>query len=468
MLRVTLSNEVSMRTEDLPLGGAELPATFSISPEDRVGDLGIAVEAFDEDGGLVGRGSTQSSIEVPTAQVMLDTTDFVVNTDFAGDQKLSNNYGANGFQLAAAPDGTWTAVYSAPCNTPCNVFGRRFDASARPVSSVVAVGTAGFPISTRLTSSISRPTVAHNGSTTLTVWNSYNNPGYSIECRALDAAGAASSGQVQVAIDDLPYVVSATALSNGNFAIVWDGDQTNFVIRSAILRPDCSLVGAVGAVSPNAAGVFPEWSHLAANGGRILYAWMLANSVRVRVAGLDGAFLAADTELIAKTATDEIEFVRVAPLGDGFAVIVRWGLVTGTTGPGRIELYRTSNLGALMGPPTLITDRSGTDFASRQSFGLASHTDGSLLVVWHSCMEKGDGSGCGVFGRLLRPDGAPDGEELVLATTTTDDQTGPSAVALPGGAFATAWTDASAAPPDTSGTAVRARIIYPARGGATP
>jgi hypothetical protein len=462
MIRVTLSNAGSMRTEDLPLGGTAFPATFSISPEDRTGDLGIDVEGFDEAGLPIAGGATQSSIDAAAVSVLLEPSDFVVNTDYAGDQQLSNTYGAHGLQLAASPDGTWVAAFNGPCTTPCNVFGRRFDASARPVSSIAAAGTAGFPLNTRLTSAISRSTVANNGTTTVAVWNSYNNPGYSVECRAIDASGAAPGAQVQIATDELPYIVSATALPNGNFALAWDGEVTNFVIRRAIVRPDCALVpGTLAEVSTNAAGQLPEWSHLATNGTGILYVWTLAGAARARVANLDGGFTTADIQLIAKTATEEVSFVRVAPLGAGFAVIVRWSLLTGTTGPGRLELYRVSAQGAVMGTPTLISDRSGSDFDSSQAFGVARRADGAILVVWHACKDKGDGSGCGVFGRLLGADGTPAGDEIVLATTTENDQIGPSAVALPGGAFATAWTDRSGAMPDVSGTAVRARIIYP-------
>lgn len=464
MLRVTLSNAGSMRTEDLPVGGTALPATFSISPEERVGDLGISVEAFDEDSGLVGRGSTQSSIEAADARVLLDPTDFVVNTEYAADQELSNYYAANGLQLAAAPDGTWTTVYSAACTQPCNVFGRRFDAAARPVSSVAAAGTQGFPISTKLTTSFSTPAVAASATSTLTVWN-HKDPviasTYSIDCHALDASGAASATQLQIATDEFPLLVSATALPNGNFGIVWDGDVTNSVIRAAIVRPDCTPAGVVASVSPNVAGQFPRGSHVTANATRVLYAWMLSNAVHVRVGLFDGTFATADTELIPKTATEQVEFVRVAPLGTGFALIVRWALITGSTGPGRLELYRLSSMGAVMGLPILVSDRSGSDFASSESFGVAPAADGSLLVVWHTCLEKGDGSGCGVFGRLFRPTGDPAGAEFTLATTTANDQKRPSAVALPGGAFAVAWTDLSTAAPDMSGTAVRARIVYP-------
>ena len=83
------------------------------------------------------------------------------------------------------------------------------------------------------------------------------------------------------------------------------------------------------------------------------------------------------------------------------------------------------------------------------------------MVVWHACRENGDGNGCGVFGRALRADGTPAGDELVIATTTNGDQTNPSVAALPGDAFAVVWKDDSGAAPDISGSAVRARIVYP-------
>jgi hypothetical protein len=468
-LRVTLSNAGSMRTEDLPLGNASFPATFSISPEDRTGELGIAVEAFDGDDGLVGRGVSQSTIETPTASVLLEPTDFVVNTEYANDQQLSNYFGASGFQLAAHPDGTWTTVYNASCSTPCNVFGRRFDTTARPVVSAIAAGTPAFPLSTKLTTFFSVPAVAANATTTLAVWNARDSAAatYSIECRALDTSGNAAASQKLISSDEFPDVVSATALPNGNFVVAWDGRQGGIdLVRAAVVLPDCTPMGAISAVTPSVAGARPGRSHAAANATTILYAWTLANSVRVRAANLGNVFTGPDTELLAKTATEHIEFVRVAPLGAGFAVIARWAQITGATGPGRLELYRVSNAGAVMGPPVLISERSGSDFASSESFGVAPGRDGSLLVVWHACLEKGDGSGCGVFGRLMGPSGAPLGPELVIPTTTADDQHRPSAVALPDGAFAVAWTDRSTAAPDSSGTAVRARIIYPAADGA--
>jgi hypothetical protein len=460
-LRVTLSNAGSMRTEEIPLGEATFPATFSVAPEGRSGEIGIAIDAIDAAGLVVGRGSAVSGASAATARVMLEPTDFVVNTDYADDQFLSNYASANGLQLAATSDGTWAAVFTGACATPCNVLARRFDATGRPVRSALAAGTQAFSVSTKLTTFFSTPILAASGGVTLALWN-HDDPGstaYSLDCRAFDRDGAPTTGQLTLTTDEFPLVLSAAPLASGNVVLAWDGRVTSIMVRSAIVRPDCTLVGAPAQVST--AGGVPIRSHVATTANRILYAWTLASSVRVRVARQDGTFVTGDLELVARTPTEKVEYVRVAPLGAGFAVAVRWVLASGATGPGRIELFRLTGEGALAAPaPTVITDRSGTDLATAESFGVAPRPDGSLFVVWHACMERGDGSGCGVFGRLVAPDGLLSGPEIPLATTTANDQTGPAAVVLPGGAIATAWTDRSGAAPDAAGTAVRARILY--------
>jgi len=55
----------------------------------------------------------------------------------------------------------------------------------------------------------------------------------------------------------------------------------------------------------------------------------------------------------------------------------------------------------------------------------------------------------------------PVGEPFLIPTSTVGNQVNPSVVGLLDG-FATAWNDASKTDPDVSGTAVRARVIYPA------
>ena len=468
VLEVKLTNEGSERIQDFPLGDNDFPVTFSVATPGRIGDLGIEVTALDANGLLVGRGAATTTVDMQSASVLVDTADFVINTEYAEDQQLANFYPAIGYQLAAAADGTWTAVHSADCPTPCHVFGRRFDKNGQPVSSTIAAGTNSFPMSTRLTTFFSTPVVAASGSTTLAIWN-YDTPppdtvAYSIDCRAFDANGAAVTGQLTISTDEYPNMAAVTALPTGNFAVSWEGEVTNVVmIRSAIVKPDCTVLApGVLQVSTQTAPGGPMYSSVAASGDRIMYAWLLENNVHIRMASTSNSFQTVDTRIINKTATEHIEHVRVAPLpGGNFAVFARWANITGTTGPGRIDMYRTNNAGVVQGAPVTVTMRSGTDFASSQGFGVAAHGDGSIFVVWHACATNGDDSGCGVFGRLVQPTGQL-GPELQLNTTTKDDQTGPSAVALPGApaAFVTAWTDRSQTMPDTAGASVRARVIY--------
>ncbi|MDQ3364820.1 MAG: hypothetical protein M3680_05270 [Myxococcota bacterium] len=470
-MKVTLSNDSSTVAEDYALGSKAFPVTLSVSATGRTGELGIAVEAFDKDGLLVGRGAGQSTIDAASATVMLDSVDFVVNTDYAEDQELSGFSGEHGFQVAATADGTWITSYRDACTTPCNVLGRRFDAAGRPVTSQLAAGTNAFALSSKLTTTFSTPAVAATGTTMLAVWNASvtvnGTTTYTIECRALNASGGATSGQLVIATDDFPNLVSAAPLTNGNFAVVWDGRVTTTMIRSAVVKPDCTLLGGVLQTSTVTGALSPRNSSTTASGDRILYAWILDGNLRVRIANNANTFQTADSQLAMNTATEQIDHARVAPLpGGNFAIFTRWSLITGNTGPGRIEMLRTNNAGTVMGTPILVSDRSGSDFGSSQAFGVAAKADGTILVVWHACEERGDGNLCGVFGRLISSAGMPVGEVFSLATTTAGDQIGPSAAALPGDAWAVAWTDNSQVEPDRSGTAVRGRVIYPPTAGA--
>jgi hypothetical protein len=89
---------------------------------------------------------------------------------------------------------------------------------------------------------------------------------------------------------------------------------------------------------------------------------------------------------------------------------------------------------------------------------IAERPDHALLVVWHVC-ESGPGL-CDVFGRILRPTGAPVGDPFIVPTSTASEQINPSVIALQD-SFVAAWNDSSGEAPDRSGTAVRARVITP-------
>jgi hypothetical protein len=463
-LVVVLSNAGSMRTDSLTLSSAEFPVTFSISAPGRTGDIGIAIDGLDAMDTLQGRGFATAQLSEDTANVMLDSADFVVNALYANNQFLSNDFEAVGLQLAAISDGTWTAAFREDC-TQCSILARRFDSTGKPVRSELAAGETQFPVNspTTLTTSGSIPAVAAglgaSALTTLVIWDQFDGGGLgNVACRSFNDKGAAIPGQLPLVADSAD-VVTVSPLSNGNFVVTYQMFMTTNIVKAVIVKPDCTIVGNAYQLSTTSGSFGARRSHAAANGATIMYTWIVDGDVKMRtgsLAGLTG--LTGEMALIAKTASQEVDHVRIAPWQSGFAVAVRWAAATGT-GPGKLEVYRVSVTGALMGTPILITDKSGSDFASDKAFGLAQRSDGALMVAWHQC-ETGPGS-CDVYGRILRPTGVPVGDPYVIATSTVSDQVNPSIIALDNMSFVAAWNDSSQLPPDPSGSSVRARILYP-------
>lgn len=464
-LSVTLSNAGSMRTDSLDLGSDPFPVTFSISAPGRSGDLGISIDALDSLGVLVGRGASTTPLTSSVANVTIDSADFVVNAIVANNQFLSNDFEAVGLQLAASSSGNWTVTFREDCNpsNSCNVLARRYNATGLPIRSELAAGDTQFPVTTTLTKSGAIPAVATAGATTLVLWDFSDTvgTGEGIACRAINEQGAGTPGQLTInpANEPLADVVTVAPLSNGNFIATWQAPISSAEsIRAAVVRPDCTALAPPTTLSSTSGTFGARRSHAAANGQTIFYAWIVDGDVHARTSALNLSGVTAETVPIVHTASQDVDHVRVAPWGTGFAAAVRWASNTGS-GDGKIEVYRFSAAGALMGTPISITAKSESDFASDKAFGIAQRGDGALMVVWHVC-PTGPGS-CDVFGRILRPTGVPVGEEFMIPTATNSDQVNPSVIALDNTSFVAAWNDSSDQEPDPSGSAVRARIVYP-------
>ncbi len=471
-LTVSLTNSGTTLMRQLQLGSRAFPVKFSVDAPDRSGELDVAVEATDANGTPVGAGTTTTTVGASSAELMLDTTDFVVNSEYVMDQFLTQDYDydTHGLQLAATTDGQWTAAFRDNCNggSSCNISARRFDTHGVPVKTAAGAGTNSFLLTTNLTQVFSEAAIASSGTTTIATWNFADTvgTGTGVACRALDDMGNESSGQLSLSIDNAS-VVSVSPLSNGNFAVAWEiGIAPNAAIRSIIAKADCTTLTPnplpVSTTPGTAQG--PQSAHVAANADKIMYAWITDNDVYVRAGTNTGPSGTADTKLLPHDASYLAVAVRLAPLGTGFALVVRW-VNPMTSGPGKIELFPITTGGQLTGAPqTLITDQSNSDYLGGvHAPGVASRaSDGALLVVWHQCDAQGSVGSCDVYGRMVRPNATTSGPPFVIPTTTIADQTSPSAVALPDGSFAVAWNDQSHTGVDTSGYAVRARIIYPA------
>ena len=466
-LEVTQINAGTTKISNLDLGGHAFPVTFSISAPGHSGQLDLAIKAITADGLLAGLGSGSTTLESTDATVQLDPADFVVNTDVADDQFLTTDFETVGFQLASTTDGNWTVGFGSKC-TECNLYARRFDVNGVAVKTAAAAGTNAFPVTTVTTQpSQSFPAIASAGTSTIEVWDFFDvsDSGTGVACRTIDPMGALSPGQLSItAMTEVADTVSATALSNGNYAVTWQLTAPN-QIRSIIVLPDCTTLSVNPVtVSTTAGTTGPHRAQVANNGPAVLYAWITDDAIHIKTATTALSGLSAESVLVSPPVGFLIEEVRVAPMGAGFAVAARL-TATNRTSPGSILLYRVSAAGALVaGPPTLVTDKSGSDFSNgRVGFGIATRSDGATMIVWHQC-DDGTGGVCDgrldVYGRVVRPTGVPVGDPFEVPTSTVGNQINPSVVAIPS-AFAVSWNDASKTDPDPDGTAVRARIVYP-------
>jgi hypothetical protein len=475
-ITVTLANAGTMRTDTLMLSSMAFPpaVTFSVSAPGRTGDLAITVDAKDDSGLVIGHGSAMATVGDTKVTVMLDSTDFVVNTDYAGDQFLTDDVqgDATGFQLAALPDGTWTTVFRDGCmQGACNVFARRFDRTGRAVTTQAAAGTNAFIVTASPTTDITSPAIASSQDATVAVWNASDPTSATasvVACRPLDASGRLGANQVMVAAE-AGFTPSVAAIDGGNFAAIWRTEistPTDILdtIHMSVVKPDCTPVGGLVPLEQGAKTAdFVHRSSVASSAGQVLFTWITNGDLHTTLMASDGT-RSPVTPLILQTATLEVEHARVAPAaGGGFVIAVSWTLKTGT-GTGRIDLFRVDTKGALVGSPVTITDQSDGDPFNAEGFGLASRPDGSIMIAWHVCNSSGDN--CVLSGRMLQlpaDSGTapfPVTDAFAIPTTTGGSDKRASVVGLPD-AFAVVWSDSSMKPPDTSGQAVRARIIYP-------
>jgi Ca2+-binding RTX toxin-like protein len=83
--------------------------------------------------------------------------------------------------------------------------------------------------------------------------------------------------------------------------------------------------------------------------------------------------------------------------------------------------------------------------------------DGRFVIVWRdSSATGGDTSGTAIRGQIFNADGSRSGGEFLVNTTTAGYQNNPTLIALPGGGFVVAWTDARL---DGTDAEIRAQIF---------
>ncbi len=91
---------------------------------------------------------------------------------------------------------------------------------------------------------------------------------------------------------------------------------------------------------------------------------------------------------------------------------------------------------------------------------VAALENGGFAITWYDYSNQtGDSSGSGVVVRVYDADGTAATSEILVNTTTTNDQVEPYVAGLAGGGFVVTWIDYSNEGGDTSVSAVRAQVF---------
>lgn len=259
---------------------------------------------------------------------------------------------------------------------------------------------------------------------------------------------------------------SVAGLAGGGFVVVWTddsetgGDTDGEATRGQLFNASGAKVGSEFLVNTTTAGN-QDYCHVAAlTGGGFVVVWdddsassgdTDGGAVRGQVYDASGAKVGG--EFLANTTTGgNQDFSHVTALADGGFVAV-WQDDSGADDD--IRGQRFDSTGTKVGGEFIANTTTTVDLNDPVAAGTA---DGGFVVSWRDS-GSGDGDGRAVIAQVFDATGIKDGGEVLVNTTTADDQDYPSAAGSVDGGFMIAWTDRSQIVGDTTDQAVRAQIF---------
>ncbi len=465
---IALANASATQTATFVVDGRAFPLTFSVDTGDRTGALALAVEGEDGAGERIAHGDATATIAADgngAATVMLEPTDFLVNTSFVGDQALAFRGDAGGRQIALSPAGVATIGWSDTCQVVgrCDVFGRRFDATGRPVATSLAAGPGEFLFNRSEVTGF-EPSLATNASgRTVAVWST----GADLLAVVVDAGGAAlTATETKVATGTSPSTPAVLAVPDGRFVVAWTERAPTagqYLVRARYLSTEgapalnpISLADTAYTVSTTiTTEANPPAVAWLGDGLAMIVAWRAGTTIRGRFYNATGAPRTANDGVLASRPMGELVGEPQVAAIAGDAALLYPRTMGGTAADGQLVLRRLSTAGLVVGTDAVVAE------AAEPSPAALTSADGTLAVAWATCGPDADGDGCAIRFRRFDLTLAPLGPSRLANSITAGSQTEPSIAILPGGALLLAWSDGSATAPDRDGFAVRARIVYP-------
>jgi Glycosyl hydrolase family 26 len=332
-------------------------------------------------------------------------------------------------QVAVAPDGTSTVVWSAQAGGAFGVYARRTAPNGirGPVTELSPPAKAQ-PLAQIEDALAPQVAVAPDGTVT-TVWIRSDGTNFVVQARRIAADGTLGAIQdLSVTGRDAAEPQVAVA-PDGTATFVWKRfNGTQFLIKARRMAADGTLAPTQDLSVSGRDAVDPQVAVAADSTATVVWSrYDGANSVvQERRLGPDGTPSAGVNDLSSAGQNAVQPQVVVAPDGTATVVWVRYN------GANTIAQERRISPGGVPEPTTNDLSAAGRDAAEAQ---LALGPDGSATVVW----ERYDGSAFVVQSRRVSPAGVPAATTRTLSATGRDAAE-PQVSVAPDGSATVIWT----------------------------
>jgi hypothetical protein len=255
---------------------------------------------------------------------------------------------------------------------------------------------------------------------------------------------------------------SITALANGRFVVTWQsgdtGDGSAGCVRGRVYNVNGTPFDDDFVVNTTATGTQIQSCINALADGRFIVTWTSADTgdgsescIRGRVFDDEGN--AAGTDFIVNGTKPNSQYTsKMATLTDG-RFVVTWAS-EGDDGAGtaiRARFFGAS--GSALGDDVIVNTTTADNQRNPSITALA---DGRFVMAWQS-YEAGDGSGHCIRGRLYDANGTAAGDDFIVNTTADQAQYFPSITGLVDGRFVVTWSSGDGG--DGASGCVRGRIF---------
>jgi Ca2+-binding RTX toxin-like protein len=299
--------------------------------------------------------------------------------------------------------------------------------------------------------------------------------GFAVRAQVFGDGGAPVGGEILVntATASTQYRPEITALSNGGFVVTWTdfsgsgGDASPSAVRAQVFAATGAPVGTEILVNTATADDQYEQKITALSDGGFVITWRdrsetggdtSDDAVRGQVFGAAGTPVGG--EILVNTTTVGVQYEpQITALSNG-GFVVAWpddSQSGGDTSGGGVRAQVFAAAGAPVGSEILVNATTAGPQGGPQITALS---NGGFVVTWEDDSQSGgDASDGAVRAQVFGADGTPVGTEILINTTTADDQFEPRITALADGGFVVTWIDNSQSGSDTSSYAVRAQVF---------